>query len=172
MVETSVAHPLQETETTKKIAVMVAVIAVASVFAQGPKPAKHTYTAEQARAIALKEYKGKVVGKVVLENENGKWQYAVMIQDGKKIREVMVGADSGKIEHVEITTLQKERAEQAAERKRELKGERERESERARGFRTRARQVGRTKIPHTWGPLDTTTRGAPSSWVGQFDRPA
>jgi uncharacterized protein YpmB len=114
----------------KKIAVMIAVLAVASVFAQGPKPVKHAYTAEQARAIAMKEYKGKVVGKVVLENENGKWQYAVMIQNGKKVREVMVGADSGKIEHVEITTLRKERAEQAAERKRERKSERERERER------------------------------------------
>ena len=39
-----------------------------------------------------------------------------MVKSGKTLREVMVGADTGKIENVEVTTANKERVELAAEK--------------------------------------------------------
>jgi uncharacterized membrane protein YkoI len=65
-------------------------------------------TAAQAEATVLKKFPGKIVAKTKLENEEGKWQYGVMVQSGKTLREVMVGAKSGKIESVEVTTAGKE----------------------------------------------------------------
>src|SRR5437868_920108 len=72
-------------------------------------------TAAQAIKAALKKYHGKVVGRVPLENEEGKWEYAVTIRSGKKLREVMVNADTGKIDSVEVTTTKEEAKEAAAE---------------------------------------------------------
>ncbi len=72
-------------------------------------------TVEQARAAALKKFPGKVVGKTPLENEEGTWQYGVMVQSGKMLREVMVNAKTGKIDSVEVTTASKEGAEAKAE---------------------------------------------------------
>lgn len=79
---------------------------------------KAKISAAAARAAALKKYPGTVVGKIALENEEGRWQYAVNVRSGKKLREVMVGAYNGKIENVELTTP----AEEAAEAKAEAKG--------------------------------------------------
>ena len=50
-----------------------------------------------------------------LENEEGKWQYGVMVRSGKTLREVMVNAMTGKIDSVEVTTAEKERAEKKAD---------------------------------------------------------
>lgn len=65
-------------------------------------------TATRAEAVVLKKFPGKIVAKTKLENEEGKWQYGVMVQSGKTLREVMVGAYSGKIEDIEVTTAAKE----------------------------------------------------------------
>src|SRR5205814_1795497 len=65
-----------------------------------PKP---RITAAQARQIALKKYPhARLDRNTPLENEEGKWQYAVTLHErGRrraKMHEVMVGAMSGKIE--------------------------------------------------------------------------
>jgi uncharacterized membrane protein YkoI len=80
-----------------------------------PASAHAKITVAQARAAALKRFPGKVVGKTPLENEEGTWQYGVMVQSGKTLREVMVNAKTGKIDSVEVTTASKEGAEAKAE---------------------------------------------------------
>lgn len=72
-------------------------------------------TRAQARAVALKNYPGKVVGKTALENEEGRWQYSVNVRSGRTLREVMVDARSGKIANVEVTTQAEEANEAKAE---------------------------------------------------------
>jgi hypothetical protein len=81
------------------------------------KPPKTKITAKQAEQIALKKYPGKLTAKTELENEEGKWQFAVMVKSGKTLREVMVNANSGKIDNVEVTTKAKEAKEKADEAK-------------------------------------------------------
>ena len=76
---------------------------------------KAKITAAQAEAVTLRKFPGKIVSKTTLENEEGKWQYGVMVRSGKTLREVMVGAYSGKIEDVEVTTEAKEGIEKKAE---------------------------------------------------------
>ncbi|MGC8668115.1 MAG: PepSY domain-containing protein [Chthonomonadales bacterium] len=86
-------------------------------LAQKPRHAPHVrVTASQAKSIALKKVNGQVVGNVQLENEAGKWEYAVSVRQGKILREVMVNAQSGKIESVETTTAAEEAAEARAEK--------------------------------------------------------
>lgn len=55
-------------------------------------------------------------GKTALENEDGKWQYAVMVKSGGKMHEVMVDANTGKIASEEVVTAKEEAAEQKAEK--------------------------------------------------------
>lgn len=74
-------------------------------------------TEAQARKTALARYHGTVVGKVELEKEDGKWQYAIVIKSGKKMHEVMVDAKSGKIGNVEVVTAAEEAKEKAEEAK-------------------------------------------------------
>src|SRR5438132_13089858 len=81
----------------------------------GQKPPKAKITASQANQIAVKKFHGKVEGKTPLENEEGKWQYGVMVRTGKTLREVMVNAMTGKIDNVEVTTKAKEAAEAKAD---------------------------------------------------------
>src|SRR5437870_10877257 len=89
-------------------------LTAAPLFGQ-TKTLKPKITAEQANAIAVKKYHGKVVGKTKLENEEGKWQYGVLVRSGKTLREVMVNAKTGKIDNVEVTTATKEKAEEKAD---------------------------------------------------------
>jgi hypothetical protein len=77
-------------------------------------------TAARARQIALRKYPhARAEQKVPLENEEGKWQYAVTLREqtgGRtKMHEVMVGATSGRIEADEVTTAAQEAREKAAE---------------------------------------------------------
>lgn len=72
-------------------------------------------TAKQAESIVLKRYPGKIVEKTKLENEEGIWQYGVMVRSGKTLREVMVNAATGKIDNVEVTTSSKEKVEAKAD---------------------------------------------------------
>ena len=91
-------------------------------LAQKPTPPKTKLTAAQATQIALKKYHGTVFGKVPLEKEeDGKWEYAVTIKMGKKLNEVMVDANTGKIANVEVTTAKAE-AKEAAGGKKKHKG--------------------------------------------------
>jgi len=93
----------------------IGVVIAASVLSFG-QGAHAKITSAQARKIALAKYPGKVVGKVELENEEGTWQYSVMVRSGKKLREVMVNAKTGKIDNVEVTTAAKEAKEKAEEK--------------------------------------------------------
>ena len=95
---------------------------IAALIGSGTSPLKadQTHKAKlspsKAEAVALKKYKGgKIQGKTVLENEEGKWEYAVMVKIGGKMHEVMVNADSGKIDSEEAVTAKEEATEQKAE---------------------------------------------------------
>jgi hypothetical protein len=93
--------------------------AFAARSAARPKP---RITTAQARRVALKKYPhAHADARVALENEDGKWQYAVNVHQrarkGVVTHEVMVGAMSGKIESEEVTTPAEEAREKAAERK-------------------------------------------------------
>lgn len=82
--------------------------------------AQHTHkiTAKRATAIALKKYPGKVLHQANLEHEDGRWQYEIIIKFGKKMKEVNVDAETGKIASVENTSA----AEEARESKHGEKG--------------------------------------------------
>lgn len=105
--------------------VVIAMAAAANAGAQkAPKHVKahrflaqHYVGAARAGKSALAKYHGKVVGKIALENEDGKMQYSVNVLSGKTMREVMVDARSGKIASVEVTTKAEEAKEAAAEHK-------------------------------------------------------
>ena len=110
------------------IAVLVATLALAGLAQAAPavKGARSTtrphatqsharLTTVQAEAAALKKFPGKVTAGTKLENEEGTWQYGVMVRSGKTLREVMVNAKTGKIDSVEVTTAGKEQTEAKAE---------------------------------------------------------
>jgi Peptidase propeptide and YPEB domain len=93
--------------------------ASAARAAARPKP---RITAAQARQVALRKFPhARADAKVPLENEEGKWEYAVNVHQrtrkGVVTHEVMVGAMSGKIESEEVTTPAEEAREKAAEQK-------------------------------------------------------
>ena len=94
---------------------LVAALAASSLTLAGPKPAFTKVTSLKAAQVALAKYPGKVIGKIVLEDEEGHWQYAVNVRSGTKLREVMVDAKTGKIVNVEVTTRKDEAAEARAE---------------------------------------------------------
>ena len=58
------------------------------------------------------------MGTAKLEHEDGKWQYEVIVKVGKKMKELNVDAESGKITSVENTSA----AEEAKEAKKSKKG--------------------------------------------------
>ncbi len=68
-------------------------------------------TAAQATAAVLKKFPGHLTEKTHLEDEEGTWQYSVMVRSGRILREVMVDAKTGRIANVEATTSGKEQAE-------------------------------------------------------------
>ena len=72
-------------------------------------------SAAQATATVLKKFPGQLTEKTVLENEEGTWQYGVMVRSGHTLREVMVDAKTGKIANVEVTTAGKEQVEKKAD---------------------------------------------------------
>lgn len=95
-------------------ALTLGIAAFSPAGAQTHKP--HTkISVNQAKAVALKKYPGTVAGRINLEDEDGKWQYAVNVRSGRTLREVMVDANTGKIASVEVTTKAEEAQEQKAE---------------------------------------------------------
>ena len=65
----------------------------------------------RANAVVLRRFPGKLTAPTTLENEEGKWQYGVMVRSGRTLREVMVDAYTGKIADIEVTSVAKERVE-------------------------------------------------------------
>jgi len=112
---------------TRGLTLVIAASLALTVFSAGLSEAAKTHkmssqisqhakiTAAQANAVVLKKYPGKVVSKTKLENEEGVWQYGVMVKSGKTLREVMVNAKTGKIDNVEVTSSSKERSEAGSE---------------------------------------------------------
>ena len=77
---------------------------------------KTKVTTSKAESAALKKYAGgKIQGKTALEKEDGKWQYAVLVKVGGKMHEVMVDANTGKINSEETVTAKEEAAEKKAD---------------------------------------------------------
>ena len=88
-------------------------VGIGHADAQTPKT---KMSVSQAEAVALKKYKGgKIQRKSALENEEGTWQYGVMVKAGGKVHEVMVDANTGKIASEEVVTAKEEAAEKKAE---------------------------------------------------------
>ena len=106
---------------TALVALATAAIPGAFAINRSARP-KPRITGAHARQVALKKYPhGRAERHVALENEDGKWQYAVVVRDktakGTVMHEVMVGAISGKVEADEVTTPGEEAKEKAAELK-------------------------------------------------------
>ncbi|MCW3099292.1 MAG: Peptidase propeptide and domain [Chthonomonadaceae bacterium] len=95
---------------------LLGLLSVGFGSANADQTPKTKFSASQAEAAALKKYKGgKIQGKSALENEEGKWQYGVMVKVGGKMHEVMVDANTGKIASEEVVTAKEEAAEKKAE---------------------------------------------------------
>ena len=105
----------KRTSTLAAVSVLAALAPAAFAQKSGHRP-NVRLSPSQAKSIALKRVHGQVIGKIPLENESGKWEYAVSIRQGKVLREVMVNAQSGKIETIETTTQAEEAAEARAEK--------------------------------------------------------
>ncbi len=84
--------------------------------AKKPAPMTHKITADAAKKIALAKFKGTVTKAPLLEKEDGKWQWEVIVVNGKTMTEVNVDADSGKITSSEKVT-EKEEAKEKAKKK-------------------------------------------------------
>ncbi len=97
-------------------------VGIAGAWARRNHPAtKMTrITPARAREIVRHKYPGATVdARSPLELEDGRWQYAVTVHLKSKkatvLKEVMVGATSGKIEAEEVTTAAEEAKEKAAD---------------------------------------------------------
>lgn len=99
------------------LGILLASLALGAQAQRGGPSHRHRISASQASRTALAKYPGKVVGKVNLENEEGKWQYSVNVRSRRTLREIMVDANTGKIADVEVTTAKAEAREAAAEKK-------------------------------------------------------
>lgn len=112
--------------------------------AQRSHAPKVKLTVERANAIALKKVPGTIVGKTALENEEGRWQYGVMVRSGKTLREIMVNANTGRIDSVEVTTASKEAVEAANDKMhREVTGGRQTPAHRSGHAKPASHQTGR-----------------------------
>ena len=103
-------------------AIALATLGAGLLAAQAAPHAK--ISAARANAIVLKRFPGKLTEKTALENEEGTWQYGVMVRSGKTLREVMVDANTGKIADVEVTTDAKEGVEKKQDAAAKAKGSR------------------------------------------------
>ena len=97
------------------LALGLAVLTVPTAFGQGKFTAK--VTAAQAAKTALAKYHGSLAKKPLLEKEDGKWQYEVIVKTGKTMHEVNVDATTGKITSTETVTAKEEATEKKAEAK-------------------------------------------------------
>jgi len=100
---------------TKYVAAMACATTLFGVVAHAAPSFK--VSSQQARTVALKKYPGVVLGAPKLENEEKGWEYGVMVQSGKVLREVMVDANTGAIVSVENTSAAEESKEAQADAK-------------------------------------------------------
>ena len=91
-----------------------ALVLPAAGFAAGK--AKGRITPAQAETAAVKKIAGKALS-AKYEFEDGRWQYAVLVQKGKELFEVEVDSKTAKIYDTEKTTMADEKAEAAADAK-------------------------------------------------------
>ena len=80
----------------KVASIAVAAITLAIPAAHAAPAPKAKLSMGQARAIALKEAPGKVID-AEYEKEAGAWRYSFDIRQGKRIHEIGVNANTGKI---------------------------------------------------------------------------
>jgi hypothetical protein len=99
--------------------IMVGVGLLACVSTGAFAATKHSHfkiMAHKAEVIVLKQFPhGKITEKTKQEDEEGTWQYGVMVLDGKTLHEVMVNAKTGHIDNDEVTNAVKERDEVKAD---------------------------------------------------------
>ena len=95
-----------KTQTSLRVLATIGALGAGLLAAYANPHAK--ISAARANAVVLKRFPGKLTAKTTLENEEGKWQYGVMVRSGKTLREVMVDANTGKIVDVEVTSAAKE----------------------------------------------------------------
>ncbi|RYE94656.1 MAG: peptidase M4 [Oxalobacteraceae bacterium] len=74
----------------------LAALTATAAVANGPAKPTAKLSMAQARAIALKNAPGKVV-ESDYENEKGGWRYSFDIRQGRRIHEIGVDANSGRI---------------------------------------------------------------------------
>jgi uncharacterized membrane protein YkoI len=110
------AKPAAPPKQTKPVAKMAQTTTKTKVATKTTSKTK--ISARQADRIALKKVPGKLAGRTKLENEEGTWEYAVIVRSGKVLHEVMVNAKTGKVDKDEVTTKTKE-AKEAGEEKAE-----------------------------------------------------
>lgn len=107
-----------QTETKSPIRALAGGVGLLAVLGAGTvQAAPHAkISTAQANAIVLKRFPGKLTARTTLENEEGTWQYGVMVRSGRTLREVMVDAGSGAIANVEVTSTNKEKIEEVHEK--------------------------------------------------------
>ena len=106
------------------LACLSAAISTTTAFAQTKVkaktavPASTKISADQAKKIALNKYKGKVTKAPLLEKEDGKWQWEVIvIGKSNQMIEVNVDASTGKITSTEKVTAKEEAKEKTEKKK-------------------------------------------------------
>ncbi len=57
---------------------------------------------QRATKIATAKYRDTLIAKTILEHEDGKWEYSVLIRSKGKLREIIVDAMTGKITEAEV----------------------------------------------------------------------
>ncbi|MBV9386597.1 MAG: PepSY domain-containing protein [Chroococcidiopsidaceae cyanobacterium CP_BM_ER_R8_30] len=95
-----------------KTFVAIAIAAVSTLLLPTASFAAARITAAQAEAAALGRIPGKALS-AKYEFEDGRWQYAVLVQQGGALYEVEVNAQNGRVMDSERTTPAEERAEAA-----------------------------------------------------------
>jgi len=106
-------HNTMKTQRSIRVLVTLGALGAGLLAANANPHAK--ISAARANAVVLRRFPGKLTARTTLENEEGKWQYGVMVRSGKTLREVMVDANTGRIVDVEVTTPAKEGIEARAE---------------------------------------------------------
>lgn len=78
----------------------IAAVAVAGVQMSlqetAAKPFVPKISEEEARAIALQQVEGEIID-LDLEKEHGTWRYAIDVKTGKKVMDIEIDANTGKV---------------------------------------------------------------------------
>ena len=95
-----------------KTAVITAIATVSTLLVPTASFAAARITAAQAEAAAVGRIPGKALS-AKYEYEDGRWQYAVLVQQGHHLYEVEVNAQNGRVIDSERTTPREEGSEAA-----------------------------------------------------------